>query len=195
METNTRPMDRQSPARRMLGLPPSFLASVRGRIVFGFALLVLILVAVVAGATWLAREHRVKLARMQDVAPTRSLLEGAKGNGTTSFARLQLYLASGDEGLIQEFHASRDAAIKAVTEATAQENTLGHDPEVASLSRLAAVSASLTDTWEQAIALRRAGDVAGAAAFMTSSLPAASEIGAALDDVMEDERQELSAMR
>src|SRR3990170_4409329 len=126
METNTRPMDRQSPARRMLGLPPSFLASVRGRIVFGFALLVLILVAVVAGATWLAREHRVQLARMQGVGNTKSLLQDAKGSGTTSFALLQLYLASGDESLVPEFQASRDAAIKAAADATTKENAIGH---------------------------------------------------------------------
>ncbi|HLB26770.1 MAG TPA: PAS domain S-box protein, partial [Dehalococcoidia bacterium] len=179
----------------MLGLPPFFLASVRGRIVFGFALLVLILVAVVAGATWLAREHRVKLARMQDVATTMSLLEDAKGSGTTSFALLQLYLASGDESLVPEFQASRDAAIKAAAEATTKENAIGHDPEVASLSQLAAVGASLTESWEQTIAFRRAGDVPGAAALMTSTLPAATGIGEALDNVTEVERQELSAMR
>jgi len=189
-------MDRQTPPRRRTGLtPPFFLASVRGRIVFGFALLVVILVAVVAGSAWLAREHGAKLARMQSVATTMSLLEGAKGNGTTSFALLQLYLASGDESLVQQFHASRDAALKAANEATVRENSLGHDPEVASLSQLAAASASLTDSWEQTIALRRAGDIPGAAALMTSTLPAASGIGEALDDVMEVERQELSAIR
>src|SRR3972149_8157813 len=124
METDTRPMEKQSPPRKMLGCPPFFLASVRGRIVFGFPLLVLILVAVVAGSAWLAREHRAKLARMQDVATTLSLIEGAKGNGTTSFALLQLYLASGDESLLQEFHASHDAAIESVTKATERENAL-----------------------------------------------------------------------
>lgn len=61
-----------------LGLPglPMF-SSVRGRVILGFGLQVLILIAVVVGSAWLEREHHFDLARAELQGTTALLLEEA----------------------------------------------------------------------------------------------------------------------
>src|SRR3990172_7010275 len=91
-------MDRQTPPRRRAGLtPPFFLASVRGRIVFGFALLVVILAAVASGAAWLAREHGEELSQMEQRSATVSQLQDGFGEGVYAMALHELYVNTGDE--------------------------------------------------------------------------------------------------
>src|SRR3990170_3658737 len=111
-------MDRQTPPRRRTGLtPPFFLASVRGRIVFGFALLVIILVSVVAGSAWLARKHQSDLAKMQTDATTVSLIDNNRGAPPPAARLPQLYVISGDTRLPPEIRASIGSATDSLLQA------------------------------------------------------------------------------
>ena len=56
------------------------LSSVRGRIIVGFAFLVLILVAVAAGSAWQVREHKSDTAAMAEHADTAFMLQNALVN-------------------------------------------------------------------------------------------------------------------
>src|SRR3990170_63808 len=115
-------MDRRTPARRVAGLAAPFsLASVRGRIVFGFALLVIILAAVVAGAAWLAEEHRSALARAESGAATVSSLKDAQSSGALAMVKLQGYLISGDETLTPGVRADLASSMEHLEDARAFE--------------------------------------------------------------------------
>jgi len=187
---------RRTPQRWRVGLtPPLFLASVRGRIVFGFALLILILVTVVAGAAWLANEHRAKLAEMEQITETASALDGAKADGSVGFALLQTYLVSGNEALVPDIEASLEASREHVKLAIAQEEKIEHVDSVQELRELLTVSASLMDTWSRSVELRRAGDVQGAIGLAESTAPGARQLGAGIDAEIEAERVEVEAIR
>src|SRR3972149_2406817 len=189
-------MDRQTPPRRLAGLaPPVFLTSVRGRIVFGFALLVLILVTVVAGAAWLAREHRTELEEMERIPGPASALDGAKADGAVGFALLQTYLVSGNEALVPDIEANLEASREHVKLAIAQEEKIGHGDSVQELRELLTVSASLMDTWSRSVERRRAGDVQGAIGLAESTPLGARQLGAGIDAEIEAERGEVEAIR
>ena len=195
-ESKTALMDRQTPPRRRAGLTlPLFLASVRGRIVFGFALLILILVAVVAGAAWLTREHRTELAEMEQITETASAQDGAKADGSVGFALLQTYLVSGNEALVPDIEANLEASREHVKLAIAQEEKIEHGDSVQELRELLTVSASLMDTWSRSVELRRAGDVQGAIGLAESTAPGARQLGAGIDAEIETERVEVEAIR
>lgn len=56
------------PRPRLTGWPkPALPSSVRARIIAGFALLVIILAAVVAGSAWLERQHRWDLKDVEEL--------------------------------------------------------------------------------------------------------------------------------
>src|SRR3990172_11638171 len=189
-------MDRRAPPRRRVGLmPPFFLASVRGRIVFGFALLVLILVAVVAASAWLQRQHRHHLHEMEDRAATVSLLQDAEGDGSIAFATVQAYILSGNESLLPDIRASREASFAAAMDALAREGARGHEEQAAAINQLLAETASLSQGWDRSVTLRQAGDVQGAVAAITSTMPALRQLGERVDEIIAAENQEVAALR
>src|SRR3990172_7404028 len=195
-ESKTAVMDRQTPPRRRAGLaPPLFLASVRGRIVFGFALLVVILVAVVTGSAWLQRQHERQLGDMERRAATVSLLRDAEKDGAIAFATVQAYVLSGNETLLPDIRANRDASFAAAADAVAREDARGHEEPAAAINQLLAEPASLSEGWDGSIALRKAGDTQGAVAAITSTMPALRQLGERVDEIIAAENQEVAALR
>ena len=180
----------------MAGLAaPFFLASVRGRIVFGFALLVIILAAVVAGAAWLAEEHRSALARAESGAATVSSLKDAQSSGTLAMVKLQGYLISGDETLAPGVRADLASSMEQLEEARAFETADGHPDQAERISGALAGLGALTEAAERVIELRRSGDVAGAAQVLQESFTAAALANTEFERLIETERSELSALR
>src|SRR3990172_3734070 len=136
-EGKTALMDTQTPPRRLAGLmPPFFLASVRGRIVFGFALLVIVMAAGAASSAWLTREHSSELSQMEQRTPTVSLLQDGFGEGAYAMALLELYVATGDETVVPEIRSSLAAATENARQAQVQEEIVGHDERATSLGDL-----------------------------------------------------------
>src|SRR3990172_9155836 len=189
-------MDRQTPPRRRAGLaPPFFLASVRGRIVFGFALLVLILVTVVAASAWLQRQHQRHLGDMESRAATVSLLRDSEREGAIAFATVQAYILSGNETLLPDIRAGWDASFAKAADALAREDARGHEEQAAAINQLLAETASLSEGWDRSVALRKAGDVQGAVAAITSTMPALRQLGERVDEIIATENQEVVALR
>lgn len=189
-------MDRQTPPRRLAGLtPPFFLSSVRGRIIAGFGLLVLILAVGAAGSVWLAREHRSDLTDMEGRATTVSLLQDAEANGTLAILLLQRYLVTGDETEVAAIRSSAAAVMESLAAARAQEEGNGHEESVARIDTTMAGAALLPETVEQVIALRQSGDVQKAAATLETALLRLQPFQRELNEAVEHERQEATALR
>ncbi len=171
------------------------LSSARGRIIAGFALLVIILVAGAAGSAWLTREHRSDLAEVQEHAATAFLLQDAQLNGALVLIELQRYLASGDETAVSELRAHLAATTASLADARAMEETRGDVDGVATLDDIMAEAAFLSETADQAIELRRSGDVEGAATALETALPRLQQAGLESDRVAEFELREVAVLR
>ena len=163
--------------------------SVRGRIVAGFGLLILIFAAVVAGSAWLTREHRSDLVGLEQHATTASLLQDTALNGTVTLLLLQQYVLTGSELLVPPIRSSMATTTESLAGARAQEELLGDDDDVAILKEVEAGTALLFETWEEVITLRQSGDVQGATATLQGTLFQLQQIGGEFGELAEGERQ------
>ncbi len=174
---------------------PALLSSVRGQIIAGFGLLVLILVAVLAGSAWLTREHQSDLALLEHRAASVSLLQDEETNRTLATLLLQRYLVTGDEADVPAIRSSMAAVMESLAEARAEHEARGHEEEAATIGEFLAGAALLSETTEEIIALRRRGDVQRATAILETAqsrlLPLQTEHGEAI----EQQRQEMLALR
>src|SRR5256712_11762854 len=80
------------PARKWFGNP---INSVRSGLVGGFGLLVLILIAVVAGSTYMVKQYEADSAQMAEKADTALLLQGNELHVGTAGLMLQRYAPDG----------------------------------------------------------------------------------------------------
>ncbi len=171
------------------------LCSVRGRIIAGFGLLVLILVGVVAGSAWLVREHRSELAETDHDTGTVLLLQDAKLNGVQAFALLELYLITGDETLVPAIRPQLATAQESLASARAREEREGNVELSSGLGQVIAGAASALESFEQVISLRQSGDIQGATAALAGTLPSLQQVQAEFDGLAEMERQEVAELR
>ncbi|HLA18197.1 MAG TPA: hypothetical protein VJ253_02645, partial [Dehalococcoidia bacterium] len=87
---------------RIIPIPPPgrwpslpLLSSVRGRIIAGFGLGILILALGAAGSAWLAGEHRFVTAAMEERADTAFMLQNALVNAEAAASGVQRYVMIG----------------------------------------------------------------------------------------------------
>ncbi len=108
---------------------PTFrpLSSVRGRIIAGFGLLVLILAAVVAGSAWQVRAHRSTLAAMEEHTVTASLLEEITVDTMFAGANMEHYILTGDETVFDEIQGSAARSLQNLVEVRSRVEAGGHD--------------------------------------------------------------------
>ncbi|MFQ5809189.1 MAG: PAS domain S-box protein, partial [Armatimonadota bacterium] len=170
------------------------LSSVRGRIIAGFGLLILILAAGAAGSIWLTQEHRSALAETESRTATVSLLQEIQLDALAAVVTLQDYVASGDEASVPRIRGLLASAGQGLTEATASEERAGHDEQAAQLRQAALQSAPALTLVDQIIKLRQSGDL-GAAASMLTELLKLDRLQTPLDEVAEHERQEVADLR
>lgn len=180
-----------------LGKLPRFLpfVSVRGRIVAGFGLLVLILAGVAGGSAWTERQHGSDLEHMEQRAAAASLLQEVKLGGTRALALLQQYAISGDETLVPVIRSGLATATDTLEKARAQEEMDGHEEQAAALSQIQTKAAELLAAWERVIALRQRGDVEGSTTALATALPQTQSLELEFDAASEREHQEASALR
>ncbi len=76
---------------------PPLLTSVRGRIIVGFGLLVLILIAGVAGSVWQFHSHRGVMADTKEHLATASLMQEARFEVTLASLLVERYVITGSE--------------------------------------------------------------------------------------------------
>src|SRR3989441_4715632 len=95
------------PARKWFGNP---INSVRSGLVGGFGLLVLILIAVVAGSTYMVKQYEADSAQMAEKADTALLLQGTESHVGTAGLMLQRYALDGDPIWIHEIISAAGSA-------------------------------------------------------------------------------------
>jgi diguanylate cyclase (GGDEF)-like protein/PAS domain S-box-containing protein len=185
------------PGPRLTGRPglPLLSSSIRGRIIAGFGLLVLILMVAVGGSAWLHREHLSDVAEVEHSTHAVSLLDKARVDSNVAALLLQRYVVSGDETLLPEIRARVATAVDSLGQARAGEEMDGHHERLAKMEGMAAALAGLAEEAEEVIALRQGGDVQGATAVLEEAAPAFGRFALEIEEVAETEREEASAIR
>ncbi len=172
------------------------LASVRRGILAGFALLVLILVAVVAGSAWLVREYQKDSAEMQQHAARASQLQQTEANASIAALLIQRYLLAGDETLVPEIRGGAAAAVSSLTEARAEAELAGADSEeIAKLDGFVTSLTALATGADQMIALRQGGRAQEAGAMMEAVVPVFRQFRLDLMAAADGELQRVSDLK
>jgi len=171
------------------------LKSVRAGLIAGCGLLVLILVAVVAGSAWLVREYQADTAEMQQRADTASLLQQTQANASIAALLMQRYLLAGEETLAPEIRVAAATAVQALNDAKRQTQARGDDVEIAKLDGYVTSLTALSQEAEQMIALRQTGNVEQAVSRMESVVPVFRQFRLDLMATAEEELQVVSDLQ
>lgn len=169
--------------------------SVRSRIILAFTVVTVLLLAVIAGATWLAREHQDALAQADRHSRQSELLAQARSATTTQLTMTLLYVATGDESFLNDLTTTQQQTLRAVTEYLDLAEQAGEEEEIEILQKMIAASLPMTAAWDEAITARREGDTETAIALVAGSQPAMEEITAAGDALSAQEAEEVAALR
>jgi diguanylate cyclase (GGDEF)-like protein len=171
-------------------------SSVKGRIIVGFGLLIIILAVVVAGAAWLDREHQSDTAEAEQRSDTASLLQEAESNGEALIPLLQLYVITGDESVVAQLISQGLAVTASLEEARTQMEAQGREADTARMEELVTQSVPLvSETAVEVITLRQSGDVEGARAALAEGLLQVDQLYGAFGDLGEEERQAAAGLR
>jgi diguanylate cyclase (GGDEF)-like protein/PAS domain S-box-containing protein len=172
----------------------TLLSSVRWRIITGFGLLILFLVAIAAGSAWLERQHQHALAEGEHQSMIVALLQDTKERESSAAVLLQLYVASEDATAVSEIRSNQSANQESLSEVRAEEEKRGHEGDVAKASQLMARAAMATESAEQIIALRQSGDVQGASEAIAAAAPQMRRASAELEQSISQETQEAATL-
>jgi len=170
------------------------LSSVRGRIITGFGLLVLILAIVASGSAWQVRSHQTYINDLESHSRTATLLQEAEAQGGIAALSLQRYVIAENAALppgvqlASEIQSHAAASVDALTKVASQGG-------VADITDIAVTGASLSRGASEVIALRQAGDAEGSAAAIEKLVPVFYEFRLQLEDATALEIQEVANLR
>ena len=158
------------------------LTSVRSGLVAGFGLLVLVVVAVVAGSAWLVREYQSDTRAMQQHANSASLLEQAEADMGLAALLIQRYVVVGDESGVPEIQAAAGAVSTDLEAAVRLEQARGDDPvQLAALQKISTNGNALVEAAGQMVALRQSGQQGQSLQAMEAVVKPFTEFRLALD--------------
>ncbi len=166
----------------------SLLSSVKLRIIGGFALLSIILLAVAGSSAWQSRVHRSNLDDLESHSSIATLLQEAEAQAGIAALLVQRYVIAGDDTLIPEIQSHVTATVESLTEAVAQKG-------VSDVSDIAVTGATLAEGTGRVVALRRRGNVEGASAAMEEIVPVFRQFRLGLEDATARELEEVSDLR
>jgi len=169
--------------------------SVRSAVIAGFGLLVLILIAVVAGSTWLVKEYQTDTAIMEEKADTALLLQGAESYVGTAGVMLQRYAVDGDPAWLPEITASAEGATRNLDMARAREASENDTEDLARLDEIDVQGDTLRTGLEQVVLVRAGGDAAVAMATLGTMVEPFRQFQATLRAAAEDELAEMAAVQ
>jgi diguanylate cyclase (GGDEF)-like protein len=171
--------------------------SVRGSVLLGFGVLIIITSVIVGGSVFTVREYQSDTAEMQKRANLSSELQTAEANGSVAALLLQRYVVAGDERLVTEIQLSAAAAVQSLDRASelARETDTGANNTHEVLDEISAASKELTSGAQTVISQRQSGDVAGAAAAIESIVPAFREFRLQLIDLANVELAEVDRLQ
>ncbi|HLA19523.1 MAG TPA: HD domain-containing phosphohydrolase [Dehalococcoidia bacterium] len=166
----------------------------RGRIITGFGLLVLILIGVAAGSAWQVRTHQAYINDLESHSRTATLLQEAEAQAGIAALSLQRYVIAENAALppgvqlASEVKSNAAASVDALTKAAAQQGAVD-------LTDIAVTGASLSRGASEVIALRQAGDAEGSAAAIEELVPVFYQFRLQLEDATALEIQEVANLR
>ena len=164
------------------------LSSVKGRIVVGFSLVTILLVAVVASAVWQARTHQSDLSSLENHSRIASLLQTAEANASVTGLLLQRYVVSGDESLISEIQENGDAA-------TASMNAALTEGDVSGLEEVYAAGTLLIQNVARTTQLRLTGNIAEAEVLIEEIAPVFRDFRLKLAVLADEELAQVATLR
>ncbi|MFQ5473475.1 MAG: diguanylate cyclase [Dehalococcoidia bacterium] len=163
-------------------------ASVKGRIVGGFALISLVFAIAVSASVWQERVQYDAARELDRRSSTATLLQEAEAKAGISALLLQRYVIAGDETLIPEIQSHAAAAVDNLTQAVAA----GAPPAV---DEAAVSGTGLVQGTGTIIALRQAGDIEAASAAMEEIVPIFREFRLNLEDATAQELALIADLR
>ncbi len=169
--------------------------SVRRAVIAGFVVLVLILIAVVAGSAYMVRTYQSDTAAMQKRANVASLLQEAEANASMSALLSLRYSLAGGENYPVEIVALSDATGVNLQDARALAVELDDQERVAELDALYAKHLYLNNDETGArkiVALREEGKVEEALAVQEADVPIFRELRLGLMEANASELQKVS---
>lgn len=184
-------------------MKPHILSSVRGRIISGIVLMVVILVAFAASSAWLTYKHRSTTATLEQKAEITFLVLDAKANSELAASSVQRYVIVGDDVvipgnddiLLSLIEESTTAAIDDLTQAIVLEKALGDEEDVTTLVEILAEGTALVQGSSQIVTLRQAGELEAVSAAFEKIVPEFRVFESKLKQAAEKERTEASAFR
>jgi len=168
--------------------------SVRGRIIGGFGLLVIILAVVVAGAASLSRKHQSDLDAVEYHTSIADLLQDTEIAAATSATYLVGYLNTGDELLLPPLRSALATSEENMIAAVALEKTQGHD-RVPGLEELENVGSELNSNTHAMVATAQAGEREQAVTAMQAQNLRYMQWLVGLTRVVDSEQQQVSALK
>ncbi len=161
--------------------------SVRARIISGFGALVFILVAVTIGAAIQEQNHKSELAQLDHHSREAILLQTTEAQAAIAADGVQRYVYNGNAIYMSEINAAANSAQANLVEAVAL-GAPGGD-------QLAAAGAQLLQGATQALALREAGDAAGASAEVEALVPIFHDYQLELESTTSAELMQVTQLR
>ena len=170
-------------------------SSLRGQIITGFSLLILVLLSVVLISALQVRAHRSDLAKMEEHGATASLLDDSRFNVTLADLLLERYVTSGNDQVVPVIRSSMATTVESLADALADEEMRGDEDEIATLKEAVAGADFLSETAEQVIALRQSGDMQGARGVLDAASPRIGRFGIVISGAAEFEAAEVAELR
>ena len=185
------------PAQRGAGWLANWnpLRSVRSAVIAGFGLLVLILIAVVAGSTWLVREYQANTVLMEEKADTALLLQGAESYVGTAGIMLQRYAVDGDPAWLPEIVAGAEGATRNLDIVRAREASANDTEDLARLDEIDVHGDGLRAGLEQVVLVRAGGDATVAMSTLDTMVEPFRQFQADLRAAAEEELAEVAAVQ
>ena len=177
MSSLERPLMRNARSIPRMWPTLALLSSVRGRIIIGFGLLIIIIAAGAGGSAWWVREHQVAMSETGEHAAIADLLQDARFQVTLADLLLERYVVTGNDGIVPAIQSSTATSIDSLAEAVAQKEARGDEDEIATLNEITVALTLFAETAEQVIGLVESGDVEGARGAMEAAAPQIRQLG------------------
>lgn len=167
--------------------------SVKGLVLGGFAVLVLILIAVVAGSAWLVREHQANLAEMEHHTVMADLLQETQADLGTSAGFLFGYITTGNELLLPTINDALTSSLLSINQAAALDKQ-GYS-NVANLTYIQTERTKLNDATTEMLRLMKDGKQQEAMLLIQQTAPPYQMWVVQVNTAIESEQLEVAALR
>lgn len=166
--------------------------SVKSRVLAGFGLTVVILVASLVGSALMVRDYQAAVAEMETGSRIASLVQDTRSDAGNAALLVQRYVISGDETLVPEIRANTAAAVDEIRLAAREEAASPDADHAIVLAQVALAAQPLADSVDEIIALKQAGQTETSEAAVEEIVPQFRQFRLVLGEVADSEIAELS---